>query len=99
MGEVFLNVFKDPKHILVAVCDRGLLGSTFRQGRLKLEVKSDFYRGIPASIGEALKAIDSADIANLVGKDIVDAAIQGGLVASSAVLHIDGVPHVQIVKM
>jgi len=99
VDEVFLNVFKDPKHILVAVCDRNLLGSTFREGRMKLEVKADFYKGVPASIEEALKAIDSADLANLVGKGIVDAAVREGLADSSAVLHIDGVPHVQIVRL
>ncbi len=64
-----------------------------------MEVKADFYKGAPASIEEALKAIDSADIANLVGKGIVDAAVREGLADSSAVLHIDGVPHVQIVQL
>ena len=99
MSEVYLNVFRDPKQTLVAVCDKSLLGSTFREGRLKLEVKVDFYRGVPASVQDALKAINSADIANLVGKGIVGAAVQQGFVDASAVLLIQGVPHVQIVRM
>lgn len=99
MNEVFLNIFKNPDHVLVAVCDKDLLGLTFREGRLKLEVKPGFYQGNSANIDEALRAIDSATVANLVGKEIVDAAVKGGLVDSSAVLHIDGVPHVQIVRM
>jgi len=96
---VFLRVYKDAKHTLVAVCDSRLLGQTFRQGKLKLEVKPDFYKGVPASVPDALQAIDGADIANLVGEEIVDAAVQKGFVDPSAVLHIDGVPHVQIVRM
>lgn len=99
MSEVYLNVFKDPNQTLVAVCDKSLLGSTFREGKLKLEVKADFYRGAAASIDDALRAIDSADVANLVGKSIVDAAVGQGLVDESAILLIDGVPHVQIVRM
>lgn len=99
VNEVFLRVFKDAKYTLVAVCDSGLLGETFREGKLKLEVKVDFYKGVAVSIPEALQAIDTADIANLVGEGIVKAAVQRGLVNPSAIVHIDGVPHVQTVRM
>ncbi len=99
MSEVFLRVFKDANYTLVAACDSGLLGETFREGKLKLEVKADFYKGVSASVHEALEAIDSADIANLVGEGIVSAAVQKGLVNPSAIVHIGRVPHVQIVRV
>jgi hypothetical protein len=99
VSEVYLNIFKDPDHTLVAVCDSNLLGESFREGKLKLEVKAEFYKGVHASIPEALHAIDSADIANLVGGAIVEAAVKQGFVDPSAVLRIGGVPHVQIVKL
>jgi len=99
LTEVFLRVYKDPKYTLVAACDSNLLGETFREGRLKLEVKPDFYRGVRTTILEALTAIDSADIANLVGETIVKAAVERSLVDPSAVLNVGGVPHVQIVRM
>lgn len=96
---VYLRVYKDPKYTLVAACDTQLLGETFREGKLKLEVKADFYGGVSATISDALQAIDGADIANLVGEAIVEAAVQKGLVEPSAIVHIGGVPHVQIVRM
>jgi hypothetical protein len=99
MTEVFLKVFKDPKCTLVAVCDSDLLGETFREGKLKLEVRSDFYGGVPTSVVDALAAIDTAGIVNLVGETIVQAAVRQSLVDPSAILHIDGVPHVQIVRV
>ena len=99
LNEVFLKVFKDPKYTLVAVCDNGLLGETFREGKLKLEVKPDFYRGVSASIPQALRAVEKAHISNLVGDTIVEAAVREGLVDPSAILRIAGVPHVQIIKM
>lgn len=99
LTEVFLRVYKDPKYTLVAACDSNLLGETFREGKLKLEVKPDFYRGVRATIVDALAAIDSADIANLVGETIVQAAVDRSLVDPSAVLNIGGVPHVQIVRV
>jgi hypothetical protein len=96
---VFLRVFNGPNHTLVAVCDAELLGETFREGKLKLEVKTGFYKGVQTSIPDALRAIDEADIANLVGKAIIEAAVRERLVDPSAVVHIGGVPHVQIVRM
>jgi hypothetical protein len=99
VNEVFLRVFKDAEHTLVAVCDSGILGRTFRDGKLKLEVKEDFYKGALASIPDALSAINSADIANLAGNGIVDAAVKRGFVDPSAIVRIGGVSHVQIVKM
>jgi hypothetical protein len=99
VNEVSLRVFKDDKYTLVAVCDSGLLGKTFREGKLKLEVKVDFYKGVVASIRDALQTIDTADIANLVGEEIVKAAVEKGLVNPSAIVRIGGIPHVQIVRM
>jgi len=99
LTEVFLRVYKDAEHTLVAACDSDLLGETFREGKLKLEVRTDFYRGARTTVVDALAAIDTADIANLVGETIVQAAVRRSLVDPSAVLHIGGVPHVQIVRI
>lgn len=99
VDQVFLRTYKDVKHTLVAVCDTGILGETFREGKLKLEVKADFYKGVPASIPDALRAIDAADIANLAGNQIVKAAVQEGLVDASAIIRIGGISHVQIVRL
>jgi hypothetical protein len=99
VNEVFLRVFKDARRTLVAVCDSNILGETFREGRLKLEVKEDFYKGVLSSIPEALREISSADIANLAGNSIVDAAVQEGFVDPSAIVRIGGVSHVQIVRL
>ena len=99
MNEVFLRVFKDAKHTLVAVCDSGILGETYREGKLKLEIKADFYKGVLASIPDALRAINSADIANLAGNGIVEAAVREGFVDPSAIVRIGGISHVQIVRL
>jgi hypothetical protein len=99
VDEVFVKVFKGDKYTLVAACDRGLIGETFRDGKLKLEVKADFYKGIATSLQEALRTIADADNANLVGNRIVDAAVKMGLVDQSAIIRIAGVQHVQIVRL
>jgi len=40
-----------------------------------------------------------ADMLNLVGRRVVDAAIANGLVHPDAVITIAGVPHVQVMKL
>jgi len=97
--QVFIRLYKDVKHTLVAVCDPSILGETFHEGKLKLEVKAEFYKGELTSIPEALRAINAADIANLVGNQIVNAAVQEGLVDPSAIIRIGGISHVQIVRL
>ena len=99
MNDVYFKVFKNAQVRLVAVCDFGLVGETFREGKLKLDVKPDFYKGSVSSFADALHEIDAADIANLVGTGIVEAAVRKGLVAPSAIVRIAGVPHVQIIRL
>ena len=84
---------------MVAACDTDLIGETFREGKLKLEVKADFYKGTKTTVTQALREIDSADIENLVGGRIVEAAVQQRLVDPSAIVRIAGVPHVQVVRI
>ena len=84
---------------MVACCDQGLVGKTFRQGRLKLSVEAKFYGSSALSVAEALMVLEQADILNLVGPEVVAAAIERGLVHPDAVVSVDGVPHVQVMKL
>ncbi|HIK00085.1 TPA: DUF424 family protein [archaeon] len=96
--------YKEYKHgktdLLIAACDSDLLGKTFHDSEkgLKLEVKKDFYGGSEISAEEFGKQLKKATIANLVGEKTISKAIDLGLVATSSVLKIQGVPHVQIVR-
>jgi hypothetical protein len=92
-------VVTDRKGLIVTICDAGLLGATFKQGKLKLEVSERFYAGRLCTIKEAMDALSRADVANLVGKTTVQAAIDESLVDPEAVIYFGEVPHVQIVKL
>ncbi len=83
---------------MVASCDEELIGKTFRQGRLKLSLEKGFYGDSLLGLGEALVVLESADILNLVGNNVIGAAIEKGLVHPDAIISIDGVPHVQAMK-
>ena len=97
--EVHVRVVHDKRGVLVAACDSGLLGETFRQGRMKLEVSSEFYGGTLCSLEKAMEALAEADVANLVGEAVIKAAVDKGLVDPDAVIYFGLIPHVQIVRL
>jgi uncharacterized protein len=99
MVQVYLKTYNTEKGTMVACCDEDVLGKTFREGKLRLSPESGFYGNSLFSLGEALILLDQADIMNLVGKAVIDAAIERGIVHPEAVISISGVPHVQVMRL
>lgn len=99
MSEVYLRTSKHGRDILVAVCDAELIGQTLKGGRVPFKVSEEFYKGILGNTEEAIEAMHHATICNLVGKRIVEAAIDEKLVHGKAVIYFGDIPHAQIVKL
>ena len=97
MGKVYVKTVRQGRDTLVAVCDAELLGKTLEGGRTPFCVSEQFYKGTLVDVEEALKAMGKASICNIVGKRIVEAAIEKGMVQKAAVIYIGDVPHAQLV--
>ncbi len=97
--EVYLNIRKLGKNVLLAVCDCELLGRTLREGKIVFKIKDEFYNGRKTTVEEAVGLIKNSTIVNLVGKCCVEKAVAEGFVHPEAVLKIEGIPHAQIVKL
>jgi len=97
--DVYVNLKKVGRNVLLAICDSELLGRTLRQGKIVFHVKDEFYNGGKLAVDEAVRMIDNSTIVNMVGKNCVGKAIEKGYVHPDAVLDIEGVPHAQIVKL
>nr|MDO8132708.1 DUF424 family protein [Candidatus Njordarchaeum guaymaensis] len=97
--DVYVRKFKSQGETVVAVCDCGLLGKCFQDGKLVLDVKREFYEGSLASVEDALKVIETSTIANIVGEKIVSRAIKAGLICEESVIRISGVPHAQMIVL
>jgi hypothetical protein len=97
--EVYVNLKKWGKCVLLAACDAELLGKTLREGKIVFQVSEQFYKGPRVSLEEAVNLMKQCSIVNLVGHKIVKKAVEDGLVHPEAVLTISGVPHAQIVKV
>jgi hypothetical protein len=96
--EVYMNLKKVGTNVLLSICDSEILGKTLCEGKIVFQVKEDFYRGSRVDVEEAVSMIDNSTIVNMIGKNVVKRAIEKGYVHPEAVLHIEGVPHAQIVK-
>ena len=94
-----MNIKKIGRNVLLAVCDVEILGKTLREGKIVFRVKEDFYKGARVNIEEAVSMIENSSIVNLVGRNVVEKAVEKGYVHPEAVLKIEGVPHAQVVKL
>lgn len=97
--DVYVNLKKIGRNVLLAICDYDVLGRTLKEGEITFHVKAEFYNGRKVSLDEAIEMIENSTIVNMVGKNCVEKAIKKGYVHPEAVLHIEGVPHAQIVKL
>ncbi len=99
MADVYVNLKKIGKNVMLAICDSEILVRTLREGKIVFHIKEEFYNGGRVTIEEAIDMIENSTIVNMVGKCCVEKAIKKGYVHPEAVLNIEGVPHAQIVKL
>jgi hypothetical protein len=98
MSKVYVKIMARGRDRVVAVCDEEILGETLEGGRVPFKVSEGFYKGTLGEIDEAIVAMRQATICNLVGKAIVEAAIECNMVHERAVIYFGNIPHAQIVK-
>lgn len=91
--EVYVKIHVIGKEIIVAACDKELLGSLIEDPSRKIHLYVDpaFFGGELRDLDSLLELLSRASSANLVGKNVVEAAIKAGFVHSDAVLSINGV--------
>jgi len=81
--------------IMLAACDKELLGKTFSEGELHLHVDESFYGGTIVTLEEFEEKLNECHVANLVGEKVVGKAVELGIVLDKAVVKIQGTPHAQ----
>ena len=97
--EVYINLRKIGNNVLLAMCDAEILGKTLRKGKIVFHVKEQFYKGTKVSVQEAMAMIENSTIVNMIGKNVVQKAIEKGHVHPEGIISIEGIPHAQIVKL
>lgn len=88
-----------PEGLLVSVCDEDILGETFENGAVSLTVDPEFYDGDAADADAVTEALARCSVANLVGTESVQVAVNAGFVAEGNVLEVDGTRHAQYLQL
>lgn len=96
---MYLKIYKNGEHVLVAACDEEVLGKTLKHGNTMVEINRAFYEGEPVSEEELEKALEGATTANLFGEQTIKCAIKCGLIDPDSVIVIDCVPHAQVFRV
>lgn len=96
---MIVNERETPHGLLVSVCDADILGETFEDGDVSITVTESFYGGDRCDEGEVVDSLERAAVANLVGVQTVELAIEAGIVDERHVLEIGATRHAQVLNM
>ncbi len=91
-----INIHNGPHGRVVALCDSNLLGKTFTEGKIVLNVSERFYKGEEVTEKEILPMLKGDDVLNIVGEESCNFAIKHKLVDKDNIKTIGGIPHAQV---
>ncbi len=97
--DIYVKRYDLGEEVLIAVCDKELIGRRFEEGELLLHVSESFYKGEAVTEVEMIASLKQATIVNLVGERAVGCAIANSFIDEANVLYIEGVPHAQMVRI
>jgi uncharacterized protein len=84
---------------LLAACDKSVCGKTLKDGKIEFLVNPRFYKDKEATKTKMRELFIMSSSANIVGKNIVQLAIDLGAIDKENIKTIKGIPHAQIVVM
>lgn len=95
----YVKTFWTKYNLLVAICDKELLGKNLKFNDVDVKVSEKFYGGKMMGEDECIELMKKATIGNLIGNRIVKLALEKGFITEENILYINGVPHAQFVKL
>lgn len=85
---------------VIAICDSELIGKTFEEGKLSLEIKESFFKGEKISEEKLIRLMGNMSkedaTFNIVGEKSVNVAIKSGIISNDNVIKVQGIPFVLI---
>ncbi len=93
------RVHRVGKDVVVAIADRELIGKKWKYKDIEIRVEKKFYGNEEVDDAAAIKLIRNATIVNAIGNNIVNLLVHENIVPENCVLDLNGVKHVQIIKV
>jgi len=90
--KVYLKIHVRNDCETIVCCDEDLLNQVYTEGKLRIEISSQFYGGELVNLEEAIFVLKQASFFNIVGENIIEEAIRNKLLSKEGVRFINGVP-------
>jgi hypothetical protein len=84
-------------NLILAICDEKLLGKKIGK-ELKITVNKEFYGGELIDDQKAVELMKKANICNLLGKDIINIALEKKFITKENIILIGDIPHAQFIQ-
>lgn len=84
--------------MMVNICDKELVGAKVADGNLEVNITKDYFEQQVLGEEEVTALLKTCSVANLVGKRIVNKAVEMKLASSISVRNISDVPFLMIFK-
>lgn len=81
---------------LLAACDESVLGETYTEDDMTLEVAEDFYKGDKVDFLTVLDELTEAATANFVGHDLIDQLLDNDIIQDDEVEEVGEMVHVHL---
>lgn len=95
---IYIKVHQNPTGKILAVCDKELIGKTFEDSKLCLNVSERFYKGELVDDVKLIKLVKAYDNINIVGKNSINLFLKEKIITKDHVIKIKNIPHAQIIK-
>lgn len=90
--KVYIKIHSRSDIETVACCDETLLGKCLKEGVLKLDITEHFFGGNLIALNDAIKILKCSQNFNIVGENIINAAIMNKILPKDGGRKIAGVP-------
>lgn len=84
---------------IIAVCDKNIIGKSFRKDNLVLNISEDFYKGEIKSIEETKTALTSGENLNIAGNEAINLCLDLGLINKENIKEIEGTQYAMILEL
>ncbi len=92
---MYLKIHRTGDQEVVTLCDKELIGKTFGEKNLQLNISERFYKGKELPEDEIIKILKCASNINIIGKKSIKLALKIGIISKQNIIKIKGVPHAQ----
>ena len=94
---MIVKIHTNAGRLIIAICDKDILGKTFSEGDKQLDLSSNFYKGEEVGEEKLKEMIKKASVINAVGKKSIDFLEKEGLINEDNIFIVENIPHAQYV--